>query len=116
MGVTSNVISCLQQLAEVQKENERLTAKLRDMEQVAVIALREKDAQRDKEAASKPPPQVNNEQQVMEVSKLKEEIAKLQQQLEKDKTNNSPNDETREKLISTTVSKLLYIISKLQYC
>ncbi|XP_065919982.1 leucine zipper transcription factor-like protein 1 [Dysidea avara] len=100
------------QLAEVQKENERLTAKLRDMEQVAVIALREKDAQRDKEAASKPPPQVNNEQQVMEVSKLKEEIAKLQQQLEKDKTNNSPNDETREKLISTT-HELLKVTSEL---
>jgi len=77
-----------------------------------VIALREKDAQRDKEVASKPPTQTNNEEQVMEVSKLKEEIAKLQQQLETDKANNSANDEMREKMISTTVSGLFYIISK----
>lgn len=101
------VIPCLKQLVEVQQENERLTAKLRDTEQAAVIALREKDAQRDKEVAAKPPPQVNNEQQIMEVSKLKEEIAKLQQQLEKDKVDNSANDEMRKKMISTTVSNYM---------
>jgi len=86
--------------------------KLKETEQAAVVALRDKDVAKQKSVAT-PAPQ--DDQQVMEISKLKQQISELKVQLEKNSVDKGggadqgggANDALRDKLISTTVSELI---------
>ena len=101
----------------MQKENERLQSRLKDTEQAAIVAIRDKEVAMTKQNAAKTPSS-QDEQQVTEISKLKQQISELQAQLESSSSKGGgadqvggANDAMREKLISTTVSIGLYICS-----
>lgn len=69
---------------------------------MAVVALRDKDVAK---SVTTPAPQ--DEQQVMEISQLKQQISELKVQLENNSVDKGggANDTLRDKLISTTVSE-----------
>lgn len=105
--VSPLVVYCYpQQLAELQRDNERLQGKLREAEQAAIVAIRDKELTVAKHKES------HDDKQVTQISKLKQHISELQVQLENSSSNKGgvadqgggANDELREKLISTTVS------------
>ena len=98
----------------MQKENERLQGRLKDTEQAAIVAIRDKEVATAKQNAVKTP----SSQEVTEISKLKQQISELQAQLESSSNKGGvadqggvANDAMREKLISTTVSNGLYTSS-----
>ena len=96
----------LQQLAELQKENDRLQGKLRGTEQAAIVAIKDKEVSAAKQKAAV----VTNQSQDSEISKLKQQISELQLQLENSLSNKGGvanqvgGAADEEKLLTTTVS------------
>ena len=82
--------------------------KLRETEQAAITAIR------DKEAKEKEVPMVTASSQLTEISKLKQQISELQTQLENSSINKGggATDAMKDKLITTTVSiELIFELS-----
>lgn len=101
----------------MQKENERLQSRLKETEQAAIVAIRDKEVATAKQNAVKTLSS-QDEQEVTEISKLKQQISELQVQLESSSNKGGvadqggvANDAMREKLISTTVSNGFYTSS-----
>lgn len=98
------------QLADLQKENDRLQGKLKETEQAAIVAIRDKEVSAAKQKAAV----VTSQSQDSEISKLKQQISELQLQLENSLSNKGggADDELKQKLLTTT-HELLRVTSEL---